>query len=100
MNNKIENSKTDIAAQTQLINQPEYTEERKNQEKKQKFLQRIIVVSFAVQAILIGMRGNLDVLSGKSPLDVIPSMLAQGVELILKAQRAEKRLKKCDRILH
>jgi hypothetical protein len=46
-----------------------------------------------LQAILIGVRGNLDVLSGKSPLDVIPSMLAQGVELILKAQRAEKSLK-------
>src|SRR5919199_6445720 len=45
-----------------------------------------------LQAILIGVRGNLDVLSGKSPLDVIPSMLAQGIELVLKAQRAEKRI--------
>jgi hypothetical protein len=65
-----------------------------------KFLQRIIAASFAVQAAIIGVRGNLDVLSGKSPLDVIPSMLAQGVDLIVKAQRAEKRLKECDRKPH
>jgi hypothetical protein len=50
-----------------------------------------------VQAALIGVKGNLDVLSGKSPLDVIPSMLAQGIELILKAQRAEKRIEESDR---
>lgn len=75
----------------------------KQQQKKQQpeagkiLLQRMIAASFAVQASLIGVRGNLDVLSGKSPLDVIPSMLAQGVELILKAQRVEKRLKESDR---
>jgi hypothetical protein len=67
------------------------------QSARQTFLQRIITVSFVAQAALIGVRGNLDVLSGKSPLDVIPSMLAQGIELILKAQSAEKRLKECDR---
>lgn len=93
MNNKIENSKTDISAQTQLTNQPKCTRKQKSQEKQRKFLQRIIAVSFTVRAILIGVTGNLDVVSGKSPLDVIPSMIAQGVELILKAQRAEKSLK-------
>ena len=93
MNKKIENSKTDISAQTQLTNQPKCTRKQKSQEKQRKFLQRIIAVSFAVQAILIGVTGNLDVLSGKSPLDVVPSMLAQGVELILKVQRVEKSLK-------
>ena len=92
MNNKIVNSKTDISAQTQLTNLPACTKKQKSQDTHQKLLQRIIAVSFAVQAALIGVRGNLDVLSGKSPLDVIPSMLAQGVDLILKAQRAEKRI--------
>ncbi len=82
---------------TQSTNKTKSTKIDKSQDKQQEFLQRIIVVSFAVQAILIGVRGNLDVLSGKSPLDVIPSMLTQGIELILKAQRAEKRLKECDR---
>jgi hypothetical protein len=75
----------------------------KQQQKKQQpkaskiLLQRLIAVAFVAQAALIGVRGNLDVLSGKSPLDVIPSMLAQGIELILKAQSTEKRLKECDR---
>ena len=75
----------------------------KQQQKKQQseasknILRQVIAVSFVVQAALIGVRGNLDILSGKSPLDVIPSMLAQAVELILKAQRAEKRIEECDR---
>lgn len=60
-------------------------------------LQRIIAISFIAQAALISVRGNLDILSGKSPLDVVPSMITQGIELILKAQRAEKRLKESDR---
>ena len=97
MNNKIENSKLDISASTKSTNQSEFTKVAKSQDKQQKFLQRIIAVSFAVQATLIGARGNLDVLSGKSPLDVIPSMIAQGVELILKAQRVEKRIEESDR---
>jgi hypothetical protein len=70
------------------------------QSDRQTFLQRIITVSFVVQAALIGVRGNLDVLSGKSPLDVVPWMITQGVELILKAHRAEKNLKECDRKSH
>lgn len=87
MNNKIENSKIDIAAQTQLTNQRELTKKQKSQDKQQKFLQRIIAVSFAVQAILIGVQGNLDVLSGKPVLDVIQGMIAQGVSLIVKAAK-------------
>jgi len=70
------------------------------QRDRQTFLQRIITVSFVVQAALIGVRGNLDVLSGKSPLDVIPPMLTQGVELILKAHRTEKSIKESDRNSH
>jgi hypothetical protein len=85
---------------TQSINETKNTKTYKSQGKQQTFLQRIITVSFAVQATLICVRGNLDVLSGKSPLDVIPSMLAQGIELILKAQRVEKSLKESDRKSH
>ncbi len=82
---------------TKSTNETLSTKSDKTQDKPQKFLQRIIAVSFAVQAALIGVRGNLDVLSGKSPLDVIPSMLAQGVELILKAHSTEKSLKERNR---
>jgi hypothetical protein len=87
MNNKIVKSETDIAAQTQLTNQRECTKKQKSQDKKQKFLQRIIAVSFVVQAVLIGVKGNLDVLSGKPVLDVIQGMIAQGVSLIVKAAK-------------
>ncbi len=85
---------------TKSTNETLSTKSDKTQDKPQKFLQRIIAVSFAVQAALIGVRGNLDVLSGKSPLDVIPWMMTQGVELILKAHRAEKNLKESDRKSH
>ena len=85
---------------TKSTNETRTTKSSKSQDKKQKFLQQVIAVSFAVQAALIGVKGNLDVLSGKSPLDVIPSMFAQGIELILKAQRAETRIEKSDRHPH
>jgi hypothetical protein len=52
-----------------------------NSQPTKKFLQQIIAFSFVAQAAFIAVRGNLDVLSGKSPLDVIPSMLAQSIEL-------------------
>jgi hypothetical protein len=100
MNNKIENSKTDISAQTQLTNPPESTKKQRSQDKQQKFLQRIIAVALVALAALIGVKGNLDVLSGKSPLDVIPWMMTQGVELILKAQRVQKSIEKSDRKSH
>jgi hypothetical protein len=82
---------------TQSTNETQFTNICKSQEKQRKFLQRIITVSFVVQAALIGVRGNLDVLSGKSPLDVVPWMITQGIELILKAQRTEKSIKESDR---
>jgi hypothetical protein len=44
-----------------------------------------------VQTALIGVKGNLDVLSGKPVLDVIPSMIAQGVSLIVKAAKESDR---------
>jgi hypothetical protein len=58
---------------------------------------RTSLLILILQALCMVIQGNLDVLSGKSPLDVVPSMLAQGVELILKAQRVEKRIEESDR---
>ena len=82
---------------TQSTSQTRFTKNHKSQDSQQKFLRRIMAVSFAVQAVLIGVRGNLDVLSGKPVLDVIPWMMTQGIELIIKAQDAEKRSEKRDR---
>lgn len=65
----------------------------KQQQKKQQpeasknVLRQVIAVSFVVQAALIGLKGNLDVLSGKPVLDVIQGMIAQGVSLIVKATK-------------
>ncbi len=85
---------------TKSTNETQNTKSHKSQGKQQKFLRRIIAVSFIVQAALIGARGDRDVLSGKSPLDVVPWMITQGIELILKAQRVEKNLKHSDRKSH
>ena len=82
---------------TKSTNNALTTKSHKSQDKQQKFLQRIIAVSFVAQAALIGVKGDRDVLSGKSPLDVVPWMITQGIELILKAQRVEKSLKESDR---
>ncbi|MEB3177638.1 MAG: hypothetical protein VKL59_01130 [Nostocaceae cyanobacterium] len=41
---------------------------------------------FILQALFIGINGNHDILSGKSPLDVIPWMLTQSIELLIKVQ--------------
>lgn len=78
-------------------NETEQTKITKGQGKQPKLLERFIAVSFVAQAALIGVRGNLDVLSGKSPLDVIPWMITQGIELILKAHRTTASLRRCDR---
>lgn len=61
---------------------------------------RTSLLILILQALCMVIQGNRDVLSGKSPLDVVPSMFAQGVELILKAQRVEKSLKESDRKSH
>ena len=60
-------------------------------------LPKIIALAFVLQAILIGVRGNIDILSGKPVLNVLQGMITQGIELILKAQDVQKRLKKSDR---
>lgn len=81
---------------TKSTNKTENRKIDKSQDKQQKFLQRIITLAFVVQAALIGVSGNLDILSGKPLLDVIQAMITQGIELIIKAQRVEKRLKKSE----
>jgi hypothetical protein len=75
---------------TKSTSKTKCTKKDKSQDKQQKFLQ-IIAVSFVAQAALIGVKGNLDVLSGKPVLDVIPSMIAQGVSLIVKAAKESER---------
>ncbi len=60
---------------TKSTSKTKNTKKDKSQDKQQKFLQRIIAVSFVAQAALIRVKGNLDVLSGKSPVDVIPWMI-------------------------
>ncbi len=75
----------------------------KQQQKKQQpeasknVWRRIFALSFVAQAALIAVQGNLDVLSGKPVLDVIQGMIAQGIELIIKAQRTEANLKETER---
>ncbi len=73
------------------------TKTAKSQDNQQKFLHRILVFSFVMQGLLIGIRGNLDVLSGKPIFDVLQGMIAQGIELIIKAQSMEGNRKKGDR---
>lgn len=97
MNHKIENSQTAISAQTQSTIQSEHTKNDKSQQKQQKFVRRVITGALVAQATLIAVQGNLDVLSGKTVLDVIPGMITQGIELILKTQGVQKRLKTRDR---
>ena len=55
------------------------------------------VSAFILQAVIIGVKGNLDVLSGKPALDVIQGMILQGIELVVKAIRSRKNVEKIDR---
>jgi ubiquinone biosynthesis protein UbiJ len=74
------------------------TKSEKNQDNRQKFVGRVIAIAFLTQAIIIGIKGNLDVLSGKPVLDVIPSMITQAIQLIVKTHRAQKSAEEIDRI--
>jgi hypothetical protein len=67
-----------------------------NKQNGKKFSQRILVLLIVMQAALIGVRGNLDILSGKPMLDVLQGMITQGIELIIKAQSTQKSPKKRD----
>ena len=66
-------------------------------EAKNTVWRKVITVAFVAQATLIAVNGNLDVLLGQPVLDVIPGMITQGIELILKTQAVQKRLKTRDR---
>ena len=72
---------------------------QKNQPQKatQKFVGRVIASAFILQAVIIGVKGNLDVLSGKPALDVIQGMIVQGIQLVVKANRTRKSVEKIDR---
>ena len=74
------------------------TKSEKNQDNRQKFVGRVIEIAFVTQAIIIGINGNLDVHSGKPVLDVIPSMIIQAGELIVKTRRTQKSFEEIDRI--
>ncbi|MEG3846720.1 hypothetical protein QT971_05575 [Microcoleus sp. herbarium19] len=69
-----------------------------SQSDRQKFIHHAIAIAFLTQAIIIGIRGNLDVLSGKPILDVMPWMITQAIELIVKANRTQKSVEENDRI--
>jgi hypothetical protein len=73
------------------------TKSEKSQDNRQKFVGRVIAIAFLTQAIIISIRGNLDVLSGKPMLDVIPWMITQGIELIVKTHRTQKSVQESDR---
>ncbi len=63
----------------------------KTETTQQKLSRQVIAAAFVIQAVLIGVTGNIRVLSGDPLLDVIPSMMAQGVSLIVKAAKESER---------
>lgn len=69
-----------------------------SQSNQHKFIRQAIATAPIVLAILIGVKGNLDVLSGKPVLDVIPPMITQAIELIVKTRRTQKSFEEIDRI--
>jgi hypothetical protein len=68
------------------------------QAQTQKIVKNFFVTAFIVQALIIGVKGNLDVLSGKPVLDVIPWMITQAIQLIVKTHRTQKSFEEIDRI--
>ncbi|HEY9633991.1 MAG TPA: hypothetical protein V6D14_11320 [Coleofasciculaceae cyanobacterium] len=74
--------------------------EKQQPEASKNVLRQVITSLLILQALFMVIKGNLDVLSGKPPLEVIPSMISQSIELIIKAQRRQKSFKKSDRNWH
>lgn len=68
-----------------------------SQSNQDKFIRKAIATAFILLAAIISVKGNLDVLSGKPALDVIPGMIVQGIELIVKANRSRKSFEEGDR---
>jgi hypothetical protein len=73
------------------------TKIEKSQGNRPKFVLRVIAGAFILQAIVIGVKGNLDVLSGKPSIEIIQWMIFQGIELIVKVDRTQKNMKKIER---
>ena len=67
------------------------------QSNQDKFIRKAIASAFILQAVIIGVKGNLDVQSGKPALDVIQGMILQGIQLVVKANRTRKSVEKIDR---
>jgi hypothetical protein len=61
-----------------------------NKHQNQNFWRRAIAIAFILQAVIIGVKGNLDVQSGKPSIKVIQWMIFQGIELIIKVDRTQK----------
>jgi hypothetical protein len=79
--------------------QQKYKKMKNNsQSDRQKFIRHAIAIAFLTQAAIIGIKGNLDVLSGKPVLDVIPWMITQAIQLIVKTHRTQKSFEEIDRI--
>ena len=68
------------------------------QSQNPKIVKNFFVTAFIVQALIIGVKGNLDVHSGKPVLDVTPWMITQAIELIFKTYRTQKSFEEKDRI--
>jgi hypothetical protein len=69
-----------------------------SQSDRQKFIRQAIAIAFLTQAAIIGIKGNLDVQSGKPILDVIPWMIIQDIALMVKVLRTQKSVEESDRI--
>ncbi|MEG3844112.1 hypothetical protein [Microcoleus sp. herbarium14] len=74
------------------------TKSENSQDNRQKLVGRVIATAFILQAVIIGVKGNIDVRSGKPILDVMPWMITQAIELIVKANRTQKSVEESDRI--
>ena len=68
------------------------------QAQKQKIVKRLITLAFILQAVLIGVKVNLDVQSGKPLIEVIQWMIFQVIELGVKVDRTQKSVEESDRI--
>jgi hypothetical protein len=68
------------------------------QNQSQKIAKKFFAIAFLTQAMIIGIKGNLDVQSGKPILDVIPWMIIQDTVLMLKVLRTQKSVEESDRI--
>ncbi len=79
------------------MNNGKQHQKKQQPEASKNVLRKVVALAFVTQATLIGVTGNLDILSGKPVLNIIQGMIAQGIELIIKAQGIQKTLKKSDR---